>query len=75
MKTNKPKNQAHKHPAAIALDVWLEEHGDASLDPTTLGQDNPSYYLANRISRAFIDGWHAAENHYCPKAELKGLKL
>lgn len=56
-------NHAHRHPAAIARDLWHDSKPGLN-DAATLGKEQPNYYLQNRLDRAFADGWNAAERHY-----------
>lgn len=52
-----------RHPAAVALDAWLDsEEGQACTQPTTLNApEMQRQYLKNRLSLAFDAGWVAAE--------------
>ncbi len=52
-----------RHPAAVALDKWLEsDEGKGCTEPTTLNAPAMQrHYLENRLKRAFNAGWCAAE--------------
>lgn len=53
-----------KHPAAIAWDEYrkiIVKEGQFSI--FSLGSDAPGFYLENRISRAFQEGWDACHAH------------
>jgi hypothetical protein len=54
-----------KHPAAVELDNWIESaEGKGCTEPTTLNAPAMQQrYLKNRLKRAFMDGWCAAEKH------------
>jgi len=54
-----------KHPAATALESWLNSaEGKSATQPTTLNApEMMRHYLENRLHRAFNAGWRAAEKH------------
>lgn len=67
----KPKKRKPKtHPSVRVLKLWQQLNLD-SYDATTLGSTSPSYYLGNRLDRAFMAGWDAAERHYARKRKAK----
>ncbi len=51
-----------KHPAAIARDKFMEGKGDVLAATAGLGcPPTARQYLRNRIEKAFLAGWEAAE--------------
>lgn len=53
----KKKQEIEKHPVTIAWEQWLaSKQGISALNTHTLGYENPTKYLRNRLECAFIAG-------------------